>query len=171
LARPDFGRLALPHLDALHRTARRLCGCASDAEDLLQETYLEGQRCFGSLKDPARCRPWLFRILRNLWFHRRQRERARATALLDPQETAGDLEREVLAAGFSDEVEAALAAMAEELRTALLLVALEELSYQEVAEIMECPIGTVRSRVARGRALVGEALSASRARTARKGSL
>jgi RNA polymerase sigma-70 factor (ECF subfamily) len=157
LATPDFARLALPHLDGLYRVARRLTARAHEAEDLVQETYLEGFRCFGSLKDPQRCRAWLFRILRNRLFQQRARERARKVAP-DAGEAAGDLEREVLEAGYSDEVEGALRALPEEFRTALLLVAVEELSYEEVAEAMECPLGTVRSRVARGRALLGAAL-------------
>lgn len=157
----DFARLALPHLDGLYRTARRLTSRSSEVEDLVQETFLEAFRCFASLEDPARCRAWLFRILRNRLFHHRERERTRSVARAGSPVTAGDLERELAEAGFSDEVERALGALPEEFRTTLLLVAVEELSYEEVAEVMECPLGTVRSRVARGRALLGAALVAA----------
>lgn len=150
-------------MDALYRTARRLTFRSAEAEDLVQETFLEGYRCFSSLADPGRCRAWLFRIMRNRLFHQRERERTRAQATGGPLAGAGtgDLERELADASYSDEVERGLRALPEELRTALLLVAVEELSYEEVAEVMECPIGTVRSRVARARAQLGAALVAA----------
>ena len=161
MAPSDFGRLALPHMDALYRTARRLTSRSSEADDLVQETLLEAFRGFASLRDPGRCRAWLFRIMRNRLFHLRERQRARAAAELDgPGAASGDLERELVDAGYSDEVERALRSLPEEFRTALLLVSVEELSYEEVAEAMECPVGTVRSRVARARALLGAALAA-----------
>jgi len=168
LAHADFARLALPHLEALYRTACRLSARAAEAEDLVQQTYLEGQRCFDTLKDPGRCRAWLFRILRNLSHQRRLRERVRAAAARPELPTAGDLEAELVGKSYSDEVERALRALPEELRSALLLVAVEELSYEEVAQAMDCPLGTVRSRVARGRALLAAELAAARAPSARK---
>lgn len=162
----DFGPLALPHMDALYRTARRLTARAAEAEDLVQQTYLEGYRSFRGLRDPARCRAWLFRIMRNVLFHLRQRRQAGdagGTTVDGAAGPVGNLEQEVLDAGYSDEIELALRGMPEEFRTAFLLVAVEELSYEEVAEAMECPIGTVRSRVARARALLMAELSATRA--------
>ena len=164
MARPDFCQLALPHMGALYRTAVRMGGGPAEAEDLVQETYLEGFRCYGSLRDPERCRPWLFRILHNLWSDRRARERARTGAIGgDDDEASRNLEREILDAGYSEEMEAALKDLPEDFKTALLLVTVEEMSYAEVAEVMGCPIGTVRSRVARGRALLATALATARA--------
>jgi RNA polymerase sigma-70 factor (ECF subfamily) len=148
-------------MGALYRTARRMGSGAAEAEDLVQETYLEGFRCYGSLRDPERCRPWLFRILHNLWSERRARE-ARQRGPLDA-ETTRNLERDIADAGYSAEMEAALEDLPEDFRTALLLVTVEEMSYAEVAEVMGCPIGTVRSRVARGRALLATALATARA--------
>lgn len=169
MSRPEFVRLALPHMEALYRTARRLVARASEAEDLVQQTYLEGYRSFDSLRDPARCRAWLFRILRNVWFHHRQRDKVLRLAGAVAAEDAGNLEDEVLAAAWSDEVERALAALPEEFRTALLLVTVEELSYDEVAEVMSCPIGTVRSRLARARALFAAELARGRKSSATEG--
>jgi RNA polymerase sigma-70 factor, ECF subfamily len=163
VARPDFCQLALPHMGALYRTAVRMGGSTAEAEDLVQETYLEGFRCYGSLRDPERCRPWLFRILHNLWSERRARERARTGVATDGEGDTRNLEREALESGYSDEMEAALKDLPEDFRTALLLVTVEEMSYAEVAEVMGCPIGTVRSRVARGRALLATALATARA--------
>ena len=81
-------------MGALYRTAVRMGGGTAEAEDLVQETYLEGFRCYGSLRDPERCRPWLFRILHNLWSERRARERARTGAAGDgedePEPGTGD---------------------------------------------------------------------------------
>jgi RNA polymerase sigma-70 factor (ECF subfamily) len=159
VAAPDFAQLALPFMGALYRTACRLTSRAAEAEDLVQETYLEGFRCFATLKDPDRCRPWLFRILHNLWCERRARERTRSLVRALATRVDGNLEREITETGYSDEVERALAALPEEFRTAVLLVTVEEMSYDEVAEVMGCPIGTVRSRVARGRALLAANLA------------
>jgi len=160
-------------MNALYRTARRLTSRSGEAEDLVQETFLEAFRGFSSLADPGRCRAWLFRIMRNRLFHQRERARTRAGVELGGEgqgrEAAGDLEREILDTGYSDEVERALRALPEEFRTAVLLVAVEELSYDEVAEVMECPVGTVRSRVARGRALLGAALVAATLPAAKAG--
>jgi RNA polymerase sigma-70 factor, ECF subfamily len=159
LAAPDFAQLALPFMGALYRTACRLTSRSSEAEDLVQETYLEGFRCYGSLKDPSRCRPWLFRILHNLWSERRTRERNRTLVRSLATRVEGNLEQEMIESGYCDEVERALAALPDEFRTAVLLVTVEEMSYDEVAEVMGCPIGTVRSRVARGRALLAANLN------------
>jgi RNA polymerase sigma-70 factor (ECF subfamily) len=161
LPAPDFAQLALPFMGALYRTACRLTSRQAEAEDLVQETYLEGFRCYSSLKDTSRCRPWLFRILHNLWCERRSRERNRLLLRSLHTRVEGDLERELTEQGYSDEVERALADLPDEFRTAVLLVTVEEMSYDEVAEVMGCPIGTVRSRVARGRALLAAKLMTS----------
>jgi RNA polymerase sigma-70 factor, ECF subfamily len=153
-------------MDALYRTACRLSGRPAEAEDLVQETYLEGFRGYALLRDPERCRAWLFRILHNIWSERYARDRAGRPGF--PGTSDGDLEHEIAERGYSDEVEKALATLPEEFRTAVLLVTVEELSYAEVAEVMGCPIGTVRSRVARGRALLATALSVAAAPDARK---
>ncbi|HEY0714977.1 MAG TPA: sigma-70 family RNA polymerase sigma factor [Polyangia bacterium] len=167
VSRPDFASLTLPHMAALYRTACRLTARASEAEDLVQETYLEGFRCYPSLRDPGSSRAWMFRILHNLWSERRTKEAARALSAKLQASEATDWSAVVIPreedAGFSDELTHALASLPEEFRTAVLLVTVEELSYGEVAEVMNCPIGTVRSRVARGRALLAGALAAHRA--------
>jgi RNA polymerase sigma-70 factor (ECF subfamily) len=175
VARPDFAALTMPHMGALYRTACRMTARAAEAEDLVQETYLEGFRCYASLRELDHCRAWLFRILHNLWSERHARESARLLAAkLDPgaaRKGAGNLEAELTENGYSDEVTQALATLPDEFRTAVLLVTVEELSYAEVAEVMDCPIGTVRSRVARGRALLGAALGSARVEALKKETL
>lgn len=155
MPRPDFALLALPHLEALHRTALRLSGSRGEADDLVQQTYLEAQRAFATLREPGKCRPWLFGILHNLWAQRRVRALARqsheARLATESADALTDLEPDVVAAAYSDEVELALRALPGELRAALLLVTVEELTYAEAAQAMSCPIGTVRSRVSRAR--------------------
>jgi RNA polymerase sigma-70 factor (ECF subfamily) len=153
-------------MDALYRTACRLSRLPAEAEDLVQETYLEGFRGYASLRDPERCRAWLFRILHNIWSERHARANAGRPGF--PGTKDGDLEQEIAERGYSDEVEKALETLPDEFRTAVLLVTVEELSYAEVAEVMGCPIGTVRSRVARGRALLATALSVAAAPESRK---
>ena len=155
-------------MGALYRTACRLAAGQTEAEDLVQETYLEGFRCYGSLRDPECARAWLFRILHNLWSERRAREGARALQNALGPGTPGHLDPQLADKGYSDEVARALSALPEEFRTAVLLVTVEEMSYGEVAEVMDCPIGTVRSRVARGRALLGAALGTARIELLRK---
>jgi RNA polymerase sigma-70 factor (ECF subfamily) len=160
MEKADFGLLALPHVDALYRMARRLTASAAEAEDLVQQTLLEGMRSFGTLADVQRCRGWLFRILRRTWIEGRKRDGgARLSSLHD--ETGeeedcpgGNLEDEILRTSFSDEMESALASLPEGFRTAVLLADVEGFSYQEIAEATGCAVGTVRSRVARGRGLL-----------------
>jgi RNA polymerase sigma factor (sigma-70 family) len=148
----SFGRLALPLMDALFRTARRLTRCDADAKDLVQQTYLEAFRSVGTLADPARIRPWMYRILHNVWADDQKREHRRPDLeLIDEPALVGNLEDELLRAGVSDDLAAALAALPAEFRWTVVLVDVEGLSYDEAAEVMGCPKGTVRSRLARAR--------------------
>jgi RNA polymerase sigma-70 factor (ECF subfamily) len=165
-----LGQLALPHLDALYRTARRLTRAEADAQDLLQQTYLEGCRSAGTLADPGRMRAWLFRILRNLWADERRRPAALELVESElPPEVVGNLEDEVLRAGFDDEVVAALASLPAEFRWAVVLVDVEGMSYEEAGQIMECPKGTVRSRLARAREALLARLHRARPAASRQG--
>jgi RNA polymerase sigma-70 factor (ECF subfamily) len=165
-----FGRLALPHMDALFGTARRLTRTDADAKDLLQQTYLEAFRSVRTLSEPERIRPWMFRILRNVWADETRRRYDRPPLeLLDPSARSGNLEEEVLRAGFCDEVTEALAALPADFRWAVVLVDIEGLSYDEAAEVMACPKGTVRSRLARARERLISQLQRPAARGAREG--
>jgi RNA polymerase sigma-70 factor, ECF subfamily len=165
-----FGRLALPHMDALFGTARRLTRSDADAKDLLQQTYLEAFRSVRTLSEPERIRPWMFRILRNVWADETRRRYDRPPLeLLDPSVRSGNLEEEVLRAGFCDEVTDALAALPADFRWAVVLVDIEGLSYDEAAVAMDCPKGTVRSRLARGREALIARLARERAVAACQG--
>jgi RNA polymerase sigma-70 factor (ECF subfamily) len=165
--RRGFEERALPHLRGLYGLALRLTGDASAAEDLVQETYLKGLQAFVTLRDPDRVRPWLFQILSRL-----VTDRHRASGREVPLETPEDLDRfslydriadedplpysdrlhEDFLAQFRDEdVRRALVRIPEAYRVPLVLVYVEGLSYRELADFLGCPIGTVMSRLHRGR--------------------
>ena len=169
-ARRRFEELALPHLASVYRLAVRLTGSAQDAEDLLQETYLKAMRAFPGLREPGRVRAWLFQILNRLVLDR-HRGGAREVAYgdlgeldrfslydlisdEDPFPYSDRLHEDFLAQFDDEEVRRALLALPEVYRLPLLLVYVEELSYKELAEVLGCPIGTVMSRLHRGRKIL-----------------
>ncbi len=151
-----FEALALPHLETLYRVARRLTRSDHEAEDLVQETYLKALRAFGRYEARA-CgiRPWLLRILNNAFLNRQARDRTapRATEqqVLDQRPDEPLLPPELDYEQLDGEVKGALDALSPEFRMVLLLWATDELSYQEIAEILDVPIGTVMSRLHRAR--------------------
>lgn len=147
---------ALAGAGRLRRFAAHLCGDVSMAEDLVQEGLMRALGSRKDLREPELVLPWLFSIVRRLFLdqHRRLEYRTRIvdTNLSLVEASTGNLETEILERGFSDEVLRALSALPEEWRTAILLCDVEGFSYQEIAEALTCPLGTVRSRIARGRA-------------------
>ncbi len=151
-----FEALALPHLETLYRVARRLTRSDHEAEDLVQETYLKALRAFGRYEARA-CgiRPWLLRILNNAFLNRQARDRTapRATEqqVLDQRPDEPLPPPELDYEQLDGEVKGALDALSPEFRMVLLLWATDELSYQEIAEILDVPIGTVMSRLHRAR--------------------
>ena len=148
--------LVMSAANRLKRFACHLCGDADRAEDLVQEGFLRALACRAQLRDKSRAIPWLLMIVRRLFLeHHRRTERQlqliEADArLMDPP--IGNLEEEMLRSTFSEEMSEALATLPEEWRTCLLLREVDGFSYEEIAEIVECPVGTVRSRLARARA-------------------
>ncbi len=167
--RRRFEELALPHLRALLGFALRLSGDESAAEDLVQETYLKALVAFPALRDPERARPWLFQILSRLAIDR-QRAGGREVAAEpedldrfslydkitdeDPFPYSDRLHEDFLAQFRDEEVRQALMALPELYRIPLLLLYAEGLSYRELAEVLECPVGTVMSRLHRGRKIL-----------------
>jgi RNA polymerase sigma-70 factor (ECF subfamily) len=145
---------------ATYRIARQMTD-AHTAEDLVQETYLRAWKYFDTFDPGTNCRAWLFRILRNVWIDRCRRPRLEIP-LADP-EAAGvepyyDWEEGYLQSEFSEDVARGLSRLPPEYRWAVLLAEVEEFSYQEIAEIMSCPIGTVMSRINRGRRMLARLL-------------
>jgi RNA polymerase sigma-70 factor, ECF subfamily len=161
----------LAHLDALHRLARSLTRSAADAEDLVQETYVRAFRGAAGFTRGSNLRAWLFRILRNAFLDLRRREgrappgpAAGDEAEGRPDPTAaegwlrGDAELERLRRVVGEEIEAALRTLSEDGRTVVLLD-LEGLDEAEIAEVMGCAPGTVKSRLSRARAVLRERLA------------
>jgi len=132
--------------------ARQLVGEAAD--DLVQETFLRAWKYFESYDSATNCRAWLFRILRNAWISRWRKNRLELPLTETESETIEpyyDWEQEFLRNEFSADIKRALLELPSECRMALLLADVEEFTYQEIARIMECPIGTVMSRLNRAR--------------------
>jgi RNA polymerase sigma-70 factor (ECF subfamily) len=153
----DFRRQALEHLDALHNLAVYLTRNGSEAEDLVQETYVRALRFSHRFQPGTHLRAWLFQILRNtfLTFYRlREREPALSEDGV-PEGGAPMFHDAPDQDGASTEVhtdlDRALARLPEEFKTPLLLAEVEGLPLDEVARIMECPVGTVKSRIFRAK--------------------
>src|SRR6516164_5170736 len=158
-----FEKEALPHLGALHRMARQLVGQAAD--DLVQETFLRAWKYFESFDSTTNCRAWLFRILRNTWISRWRKSRLELPLTETEAETIEpyyDWEVEVLKDEYSAGMKQALSDLPADYRIAVLLADVEEFSYEEIARIMESPIGTVMSRLNRARRMLVRLIQAQR---------
>lgn len=141
------------HYQPLYRYAYRLSGSAADAEDLTQEAFGKAVERLGQLRDPAKARHWLFRIVRNAYLHAvRDAKRARAVPLDSVGDVPADAADEPPLAVDPDRLQAALNELDESFRTPLILFYFDEFSYRDIADQMDLPIGTVMSRLARGKA-------------------
>lgn len=161
-----FEALAIPHIDSLYRFALHITSNESDAEDLVQDTYLRAYKFFDKFRDGTNCKAWLLKILRNTFinsFHRNKRYNQRF-CLLNNVELITVLpnnptpEDEIFAGLLKDEIVAAINALPVNFRTVILLADIEELSYREISEIIDRPIGTVMSRLHRGRRILRKKL-------------
>jgi RNA polymerase sigma-70 factor (ECF subfamily) len=157
-----FEAEALPYLKRLYGTAYRMTRNACDAEDLVQETYLRAYRSFDRYTPGTNIRAWLYTILHRVRMDavRRLARRPEAVELLEDT-LATPPAQDDLASGRED-VAPAVARLPEPLRVAVLLRDIEEFSYEEISQILEVPIGTVMSRIYRGRALLRQALGGSK---------
>lgn len=166
-----FATEALPHLDQIYSAAFYLYGDPDRASDLVQETYLRAFRCFHQFERGTNCRAWLLTILHNTFRNQYRGERRGrshvdiddpATAL-EAAETLGranDPETLVLSEMLDQEIVQALGELPEEFRSVTVLIDLQNLSYEEGARALGCPIGTVRSRLSRARHLLAQKLAA-----------
>jgi len=145
--REAFDRMVELHYDRLHRLAGTMTGAPDDASDLVQETFLAAMKSAGNFRGEARLSTWLIAILRNQYtLYLRGRRKWRIASL----EAAAGSKAPEPAPAVRPEVVAILQyvkRLPEELRTALVLFYLEGMRYQEIAEAMECPVGTIRSRL------------------------
>lgn len=140
------------HYTGLYRYAYRLCGTSSDAEDLTQEAFCKAHAQLAQLRDVSRAKPWLYSILRNAYLQRLRAEKTHRQVSLD---AVGDLPAAEVT-GFPEftpeQVQTALMELPEGFRTPVILFYFEEMSYRDIAEQMDLPIGTVMSRLARAKA-------------------
>jgi RNA polymerase sigma-70 factor, ECF subfamily len=171
--RGRFTELAMPHMQALYTAALRMTRNPADAEDLVQETFLKAYRAFDRYEDGTNLRAWLYKILTNTFINsyraaKRRPEKADVEDVEDLYlyrrlgELRGDegrsAEDEVFDRFTDDEVKLAIESLPEAFRIAVLLADVEGFSYKEIADITEVPIGTVMSRIHRGRKALQKAL-------------
>jgi RNA polymerase sigma-70 factor (ECF subfamily) len=162
-----FSDQAVPFMASLYTAALRMTRNPADAEDLVQETYLKAYRAFGGFKEGTNLKAWLYKILTNTFInsYRSRKRRPEQTDLdevedlylyrrlggLEAVAASRSAEEEVLDHFTDADVKAAVEALPEQFRMAVLLADVEGFSYKEIAEILDIPIGTVMSRLHRGR--------------------
>jgi RNA polymerase sigma-70 factor (ECF subfamily) len=163
-----FEELAMPLFDSLYNFARWIARDSDDAEDLVQETYLKALRSFASFQPGTNFRAWIFQILRNTFLSSRTKFERRMTEALDSDEGEPELavdtetpETILINRSDSQLLQRAIDDLPVYYRETLLLCEVEEMSYQEIAQILSIPIGTVMSRLARARKAVRESLGST----------
>ena len=165
---PGFEELAMPLFASLYNFARWIAHDPHDAEDLVQETYMKALRAFASFRLDSSLRAWMFKILKNTYLNSCSRLERRITVDIDPAEDVAEFAIEyetpdtILAKCLDvDLLQRAIAELPEHSREVLLLCDVEDMSYQEIAEALSIPIGTVMSRLSRARKVLRETLQRS----------
>jgi RNA polymerase sigma-70 factor (ECF subfamily) len=166
----EFEGVALVHLDLLYRAALRLTHNRAEAEDLVQETWLRALRHFDQFDPGSNCRAWLLTILRNAFLNRVRREgreilesdmaatEAGAARLEEASVARSSPEEDFFQTVLHGDVDRALKTLSLPFRLVVTLADLEGLTYKEVAQVLDCPIGTVMSRLSRARQLLRKEL-------------
>jgi|SRR5690625_224348 len=162
----EFNEEIIPHLDALYNFALRLTADPNDAEDLVQDTIVKAYRFFTSYEKGTNAKAWLFRILKNSYINN-YRKRSKKPQQVDYDEVStfyesvraehtdtSDLEDRLYRNLMDDDITGALEALPEDFRTVVLLCDVEGFTYEEIANMLDVPIGTIRSRLHRGRNLL-----------------
>src|SRR5450432_2614466 len=171
-SRAEFETLALPHLDALYSAGLRLTKNERDAEDLVQDSFMRAYRFFDKFERGTNIKAWLFRILTNTFINRYRRKVKERSATEGPEQEAvqalffsqdatdqaSNPERYLFDRLLSDDVLRAIDSLPIDFRMVVILADLQEFSYREIADILNCPVGTVMSRLFRGRKLLQKML-------------
>jgi RNA polymerase sigma-70 factor, ECF subfamily len=171
-AKKRFEEIAFAHMDSLYSTALRMTRNAEEAEDLVQDTYLRAYRFFDKFEEGTNFKAWIFKILTNTFINKyRKKVRTPQSVQLDKVEFGLESEDDSKAEGewvgfdeahyegiFDDEVKAAMAQLSEEFRIVIILADIEGFSYKDIADMIDRPIGTVMSRLFRGRRVLQRVL-------------
>ena len=166
-AKEQFTTDAMQYAPQLFSTALRMTRSRSDAEDLVQETYIKGWRSFHTFQEGTNLRAWLFRIMTNTYINKYNAQKRKGTEVelddieelflykrlgsIDQSQLSSSAEDQMLELFTDDEVKNALEELPEDFRVPVLLSDVDGFSYKEIAEMLEIPIGTVMSRLHRGR--------------------
>ena len=162
----EFQETAVPHMDALFNFALRMTGDSDEANDLIQETYMRAFRFWEKFEKGTNCKAWLYRILKNTYINSYRRDTKGPEKVdyedvenfyenVKPSHTEDShLEREIFDNLLDDEVSRAIDSLPEEFRTVIILSDIEGFTYEEIADFIDCPVGTVRSRLHRARKMM-----------------
>ncbi len=162
----DFEKEAIPHMDSLFNFALRMTGDSDDASDLVQETFLRAFRFFDKFEKGTNCKAWLFRIMKNTYINSYRKSNKEPEKVdyedvenfyenVKPSSTDdAHLEREIFDNLLDDEISKAISDLPEDFRTVVILADIEGYTYEEIADFIDCPVGTVRSRLHRARKML-----------------
>jgi len=162
----DFEAEAIPHMDSLYNFALKMTGNSDDANDLIQETYLKSFRFFDKFEKGTNCKAWLFSIMKNTFintYRKQKREPVKVDYddienffenIKSSHTNTSHLEKELMDHLLDDEVTEAIGSLPDDFKTVIILCDIEGLTYEEIAVVLDCPIGTVRSRLHRARKIL-----------------
>jgi RNA polymerase sigma-70 factor, ECF subfamily len=162
----DFQREAIPHMSAVYNFALRMTGDEDDADDLVQETYLKAFRFFDKFEKGTNCKAWLFRILKNSYIND-YRKAVREPNKVDYEDVQNfyenvkanevdskHYEQDAFSNLLDDEITKVMSSLPEDFRTVIILSDIEGFTYEEIADFVDIPVGTVRSRLHRARKML-----------------
>lgn len=167
--RIKFEDTVIPYFNAIYNSAYRMTGDKSDADDLVQDVFLSAYKSFHQFVEGTHCKAWLYKILRNTFINKIRRQGREVDylrgegAVVRGHELNSSTHQLInssttLKEGFDETIQKALNKLSEEFRMAIILCDIEEFSYQEISEVLECPVGTVRSRINRARRFLAKEL-------------
>lgn len=162
----EFEREAVPHMDSLFNFALKMTGDSDDASDLLQETYLKAFRFWDKFEKGTNCKAWLFRIMKNTYINTYRKNTKEPDKVdyeeienfyenIKPSSTdSAHLEKDIYDNLLDDELSEAISSLPEDFRTVVILCDIEGYTYDEIADFVDVPVGTVRSRLHRARKML-----------------
>ena len=161
--RQIFNELAMPLMDSLYGTALKLTHNEEDAEDLIQDTFLKAYKYFDSFEQGTNFKAWIFKIMTRLFYdhYKAKKQRMSRTTEVEDIENFKSQNREEIEGErviLAAEIEYALNQLSDDFRLPVVLSDIQGFSYQEIAEVLDCPVGTVMSRLYRGRKKLKEIL-------------